>query len=242
MLARANPVVKLLCAIGFVLAVVLAPPKSPVHLLWLLIPLALVWPATGAPLRSVLGRVSLALPFALAAFLLAATFQASPPGQPPVWTAEHPFSTTSLLAGTERALRVVLCVTALALLSVCTSAEDFLRALRQLRFPRLLCTILAFTIRYAHTLRDEALRMMRARDSRGPANHGGPRRRAHVAGCLIGALLVRSWERSARVGAAMLSRGFTGELPLRPAGLPRAAEVLGGLLFLAVVGVLACVA
>jgi len=54
--------------------------------------------------------------------------------------------------------------------------------------------------------------MMRARDLRGMPPT--VRQRAHVAGCMVGSLFLRSFERSERVSVAMQSRGFTGSLPV----------------------------
>jgi cobalt/nickel transport system permease protein len=80
-------------------------------------------------------------------------------------------------------------------------------------------TLLALMLRYLGLLEGEAARMMRARDLRGmPPTL---RQRAHVAGCMVGSLFLRSFERAERVSVAMQSRGFTGLLPApepRPLG------------------------
>ena len=65
--------------------------------------------------------------------------------------------------------------------------------------------------RYAALLFDEWRSMARAARSRAPKRMFGDIR---LLGGQIATLFVRSWDRSERVHAAMLSRGFTGELPI----------------------------
>jgi len=86
-----------------------------------------------------------------------------------------------------------------------------------LRVPGTLVAITAFMYRYLFTLRDEAVRLVRARAARSGALSGqrsGGRViwRAQVSGSMVGNLFLRSYERSERVYAAMLARGYTGEM------------------------------
>jgi cobalt/nickel transport system permease protein len=98
------------------------------------------------------------------------------------------------------------------LLVATTRWPDLLLALRSMRLPTVLINTLALMVRYLGVLVDEALRMQAARDSRS----AGPGRsviwRARVLGGMIGSLFIRSLERSERIYAAMLARGFAGEL------------------------------
>ncbi len=110
-----------------------------------------------------------------------------------------------------RANTIVLSVTALvATLDVVT----FGRALYALRVPPKLVTLLLFTVRYVAVIRTEYMalrRAMRVRCFR-------PRSDMHTVrtlGNLVGMLLVRGLERSARVLMAMKCRGYTGRFPLR---------------------------
>jgi cobalt/nickel transport system permease protein len=71
--------------------------------------------------------------------------------------------------------------------------------------------------RYLFVLSDEALRLLRARESRS-ARPVGPKppllifREAHQAGNLAGQLFLRSYERSDRIYNAMQARGYYGTL------------------------------
>ena len=79
--------------------------------------------------------------------------------------------------------------------------------------------------RYLFVLVDEVLRLMRAREARS-GHPVEPRRRriggslawrARVTGGMAGNLMLRSFDRSERIYAAMASRGYDGEVR----GLPR---------------------
>ncbi|MDQ3958585.1 MAG: energy-coupling factor transporter transmembrane protein EcfT, partial [Actinomycetota bacterium] len=92
-----------------------------------------------------------------------------------------------------------------------TPIADLLRGLEALRAPRAFTSIAGFMSRYADVIAGEMRRMSIARRSRAhdPRYVWQARGTAAVAGTLF----VRSFERGERIYAAMLSRGFTGELP-----------------------------
>lgn len=99
---------------------------------------------------------------------------------------------------------------ALVLLGATTPVDQLLSGLVGLRCPGVVVLLLSLLIRYLHLLRDEARRLRRAATARGYA----PRSLAQVTalGYLIGALFLRSHARAERVHAAMMARGFTGEV------------------------------
>jgi energy-coupling factor transporter transmembrane protein EcfT len=107
-------------------------------------------------------------------------------------------------------IKGLVCFTAMLVLAWSTTAEELLRALRQLYIPVLFVATLLFMYRYLHVAADELARMRRARAAR--TFEQAPRARLRTAAGLIGMLLVRSFERSERVHAAMLARGFDGEI------------------------------
>ncbi len=82
-------------------------------------------------------------------------------------------------------------------------------ALSHLRVPRKLVHLLLLTVRYADVLHHEWARLHEAMRVRGFR----PRLNRHTCrsyGYLVGMLLVRSFDRSERVAAAMACRGFSG--------------------------------
>jgi cobalt/nickel transport system permease protein len=88
---------------------------------------------------------------------------------------------------------------------------DNIHALHHLRLPSKLVHLLFFTFRYIHVIHEEYRRLrnaMKVRCFRARTDRHTYRSLAH----LLGMLLVRSFERSERVHAAMLCRGFKGTL------------------------------
>lgn len=202
---------------------------------------------SGLGVMYVLKRSALALPFVLAAF-------------PVIFTTEgHSIAVLHIAAtrwaataeGLGRFLSIVikswLSVQAALVLAATTAFPALLVALRSLRIPRLLVALFGLMWRYLFVLVDEATRLMRARSARS-GQAAGPRLRlggtvvwrARVTGGMAGNLLLRSFERSERIYAAMVSRGYDGEtrsLPPPPIAISAWATLAMGLavLFLLVV-------
>jgi cobalt/nickel transport system permease protein len=157
-----------------------------------------------------------ALPF----LLVVITIIFSTPGQPALRIPIGFGTLTATDAGLILFLSIVwkswVSVQAALLLTATTHFLNVLRALRALRLPAILVSILSFTYRYLFVLTDEAQRLRRARDCRSAAVDGSGGGsvwwRAKVTGQLVGTLFLRAFERSERIYVAMLSRGYNGEL------------------------------
>jgi len=166
------------------------------------------------PFRLSRGAV-VALPFTLAAFPLIFTIQE----QVIATVALGPLDLTISAEGLRRFLTITagswLSVQVALLLAFTTPFHDLVDALRELRLPRILISIISFMYRYLAVLTDEGSRMLRARDARsalGDGRGGGSIRwRATVTGRMVGSLFLRAYERSERIYAAMQARGFEGE-------------------------------
>jgi len=167
-------------------------------------------------------RVLVALPFTITALPLIFT------GTDPHLPVLNYFG-TQLLYSPEGAFRFFgillksgLSIQVAVILAATTRFPDILFALRELKFPSLLVTIIGFMWRYLFLIREEANQLMRARSSRtsviANSRYGGGTVfwRAGVAGGMAANLLLRSLERSDRVFQAMVSRGYNGELPPQP--------------------------
>jgi cobalt/nickel transport system permease protein len=125
------------------------------------------------------------------------------------------------LKGLERfisiAIKAWISSQAAIILASTTPFSELLNGFRQLRIPGIIIAIIELMWRYLFLMVDEAGTMIRARNSRSSKrpdkrNSGGlVYWRASVTGGMAGSLFLRSIERSERVYAAMLSRGFTGE-------------------------------
>jgi cobalt/nickel transport system permease protein len=232
--------VKLVLTLAFIVAVSLTPNGA-----WAALPLFLSLTLSVALLSDlgvvfVLSRSLIAIPFALAA--VTAVF--ARPGEPLCSCSLLGWQLTAtdqgLVAFVSIVLKSWLSVQMATLLAATTSFPDLLRAMRALHVPRVLVAIALLMYRYIFVLVDEAARLQRARDARSadPDGHGGGAVtwRAKVLGGMVGNLFVRSYERSERVYAAMLARGYRGELlslgrpPLRKKDLVIAAAFAGFLL------------
>ncbi|MFI8435179.1 cobalt ECF transporter T component CbiQ [Streptomyces sp. NPDC079020] len=103
-------------------------------------------------------------------------------------------------------------VAASVILASTTELRSLLLGLQRLRMPPLLVQIASFMIRYGDVITDEMRRMSIARRSRGFEARGV--RHWSVLATSAGALFIRSYERGERVHLAMVSRGYTGTMPV----------------------------
>jgi len=208
-LHRLDPRVKVIICLGFILTASQLPPGSWLSLACLfLIALGAAW-SSGLGATFALRRSLIALPFALAALTLPFTT----PGERLLeWPALGlAVSRPGLIRAASLLLRAWLAVQAAALLLGTTRFRELLWALEAVRVPALIVSLLGLTYRYIFLLADEALHMLRARRARSAGGRGpGMRWQARAAGGMVGALFLRALERSQRVHAAMLSRGYDG--------------------------------
>lgn len=234
-----DPRVKLITTLVLIVGIVLTPETAwPAYpLLWALVSSMAALAGIRVLRLARLGGV--ALPFALAAITLTITT----PGDPLFSV----LGQTVTAAGIGRFVAVLLkswlSVQVALLLAITTPFTDLLWALTSLRVPAALVAIIGFMYRYLETLRDESERLMRARTSRSATVHhhrsGGTLGwRARTAGYMVGSLFLRGYERSERVYAAMLARGYRGQLRrLDPPPLTWRAVWLGALPVLALAGI-----
>ena len=108
-------------------------------------------------------------------------------------------------------MRVGVSVSLAVLLVMTTPWADILKSLRALRVPQVFVLILSMTYRYIFLFLHTINGIFLARRSRLVAKAGGSEQRRWIGGTL-GALMSRSFKMSNDVYAAMLARGFTGEM------------------------------
>jgi cobalt/nickel transport system permease protein len=203
---RLPPHVKVSATLGFVFAVVATSRTA----FWafaldaaLVVAVALL---AAVPLRLLARRLVIEGPFvAFAVFL------------PLVGEAPHTdvlglsLSVPGLWAAWNILVKGTLGVAATLLLASTTSVSELLVGLDRLHVPRAFTAIAGFMVRYGEVITGEARRMRIARLSRGHDPRWIWQARALAA--TAGTLFIRSYERGERIHVAMLSRGFTGELP-----------------------------
>ena len=221
---RADARLKIVLALAAVLGIALLPVGTfgAYAFVWLVLVGASALARLG-PLRLVRGSW-IVLPFVLVAVPLLFTR----PGEALVTVELGPIVLTVTDAGLRDTLSIMakswLSVQAALLLAYTTPFADLVDALRALRIPAVIVAIISFMYRYLAVLTAEAGRMSRARQSRSAQAPGGRSGgsftwRARVTGAMVGSLFIRSYERSERIYAAMLARGFSGTF--HAAELPR---------------------
>jgi cobalt/nickel transport system permease protein len=138
--------------------------------------------------------------------------------------AARAWQTGDWTAGAAVAAKAGLVVLLFAVLTTTTPVPALLQSMRRLGMPKAVGSVIALMERYIHLMGGELRRMRRARASRTVQAMGiGERFRSE--GQLLGALLLRSWNRSDRVHQAMLARGYAGDWPGGTRGTWRLREV-----------------
>jgi cobalt/nickel transport system permease protein len=206
-LHRAPPQCKLAAGLLFVLAVVATPREA----FWAygLYALLLAGLATvgRVPLPFLAGRLVIELPFLLFAVFLPLVGQGER-----VEVLGVPLAREGLWAAWNIVVKGTLGVGASVLLAATTPVPELLRGLERLRLPKAFTTVAGFMVRYADVITDEVRRMRIARVSRGHDPRWIWQARAVAASA--GTLFIRSYERGERVYLAMVSRGYSGSMPV----------------------------
>ena len=199
--------VKLVGLLTFVLAVVSVPSEAHLVLGMLLAVGVAVLVATRVPARHLLPRLAVETPFAV--FALVLPFVAV---GPPVALGPVSVSQTGLDAAIALLLKGTTGVVTAVAFAVTTRPRDLVRALQHLRVPDPLVLIASFMVRYLDVVADQLRRMKVARASRG--FDARSLRSWPVLAAGTGALFIRSYERGERVHLAMVSRGWSGSMPM----------------------------
>jgi cobalt/nickel transport system permease protein len=136
--------------------------------------------------------------------------------------------------------RVGVSVSVAVLLVMTTPWADLLKSLRAVHVPQVFVLVLSMTYRYIFLFLHTVNGIFLARKSRVVAHTSGGEQRRWISGT-IGALMSRSFKMSNDVYAAMLARGFTGELRTYDEFVARGADwlALGGTVAVAVLIVVA---
>ena len=206
-LHRLQPQCKLAATVLFILAVVATPRESFWAYGCYAIVVIVIARVARVPLRLLLRRLVIELPFLAFAFFL-----------PIVGRGERidvvglSLSVAGLWGAWNILVKGTLGVAVTVVMAATTPVPDILHGLDRLRVPRAFTAIAGFMVRYLDVIAGEMRRMKVARESRGH----DPRWlwQARAVASSAGALFIRSYERGERVHLAMLSRGFAGSMPV----------------------------
>lgn len=209
--------VKIVAALAFVVSMVATPREA----VWAFGLYALLLATVAATARIPAGwlaaRGLIETPFVVLALILPFL-----EGGPYVHLAGLDLSEAGLWAGWNIVAKGTLGVFASLLLAATTNARDLLLGLQQLRTPAPIVQIATFMLRYADVILGNARSMRIARLSRCHDPRFLWQVRAFATS--IGSLFLRSYERGERVYVAMLSRGYTGALPMGSTERPPARQ------------------
>jgi cobalt/nickel transport system permease protein len=208
---RLDPRTKLVASLAFIIAVVLTPANDWRVFVFYFCIVAVLLIISKLPPFYVLKRSLVIFPFVLLIAIFIPFFkEGEVAGSYNIWLWQVSVTYSGLFILANVMAKAWLCILALILLSSTTRLADLLKSLRQLGIPRVMILILSFMYRYIFVLADEVMRMQQARDSR---SFGGKRlHQLKAIGSMVGTLFIRSYERGERIYAAMLSRGFDGQV------------------------------
>lgn len=210
-LQRRDPRAKL----GMFLAMVLAASFS--NSVWVLIFLYLLTLAAAhlskVPFDFFVKRVWLGIPFFAGVVVLPSIFFT--PGDRPLALHLGSWVIGPSLPGLVGALifvsRVGVSVSLAVLLVITTPWADLLKSLQALHVPPIFILLLSMTYRYIFLFLRSAVDMFEVRKSRVVGYTGGNEQRRWISGS-VGNLMNRSFKMSNEVYAAMLARGFSGQI------------------------------
>jgi cobalt/nickel transport system permease protein len=198
--------VKVVAVFAFVVTVALTPRERVSAFAVYAAAMIGVIAVTRLPVRVVLSRLAVVLPFVTFALLV-----------PFIGGGEQTevfgvgLSVDGLWATWNILAKALLGASASIVLSATTPVPDLLRGLTRMRVPKVMVAIVAFMVRYLDLLVEQLGRMRTSMTAR----CHDPRWLWQVKpiASSAGALFVRSYERGERIHQAMLARGYSGTMP-----------------------------
>ena len=236
---KLDPRTKLITTFAFLLAVLITPiSRWQAFAFYFALVFALIL-LSRVPLLYIIKRSLVIVPFVLVIAVLNLPFkQGETVGEFNIWLWRVSITHEGLLAFYSIMAKAWLSILGLILLSSTTPFARLLRGMEQLGLPKVMVMILSFMYRYIFVLTDEVMRMKQARDSR---NFGGKRLwQIKTIGNMIGTVFIRSYERAERVHAAMLSRGFEGQMRVTSSLKFKKADAYYGTSFLSCLVAIGC--
>ena len=200
---RLHPLAKLLVTLAYILTVVSFPKYSFSALVVMVLYPILIFQVSGIPVRLCFHKLRVMLVLVCAVGVLNPLFD-----RVPVLALGGVTVTGGVVSMLTLILKGIFALMASFLLIATTSIDRICAALRRLRVPGLLVTLLLLTYRYISVMLREVSIMMDAYALRAPGQKG-----VHVSawGSFLGQLLLRSMDRAEELYQSMELRGFCGE-------------------------------
>lgn len=200
---RLHPLCKLLVTVLYIAVVVSFPKYDLTGLIVMLLYPVLLFQAAGIPVHLCFYRLRLVLPLVCAVGLVNPFLDHTPLLQLGQVTV-----TGGVISMVTLMMKGVFSLMASFLLIATTPIDALCAALRKLRVPGMLVTLLLLTYRYIGVMLQEVSVMTHAYQLRAPGQKG-----IHISawGSFLGQLLLRSMDRAEELYSSMRLRGFRGE-------------------------------
>ena len=214
---RLHPLCKLLVTLLYIIVVVSFPKYAFTGLIVMLLYPVLLFQAAEIPVSLCFYRLRVVLP------LVCAVGIANPfLDHTPVLVLGNLVITGGMVSMVTLMMKGVFSLMASFLLIATTPIDTLCAALRKLRFPGMLVTLLLLTYRYIGLMLEELAVMTEGYRLRAPGQKG-----IHISawGSFLGQLLLRSMDRASELFSGMQLRGFHGEFyyadvpPVRASGI-----------------------
>lgn len=195
---RLDPRIKFFTFLSLILVIIFTPDGHTLRFVFYFCLLASIHFAASLRVRDIFLRILLLIPLLL--FFAAAL----------VISAEYSFH-QDLEIFLDLSIKSGLCFLCIAYFSLTTDFYSFIRGLQSFKIPHLFSGILLFGYNYGILLIKEVKRIKNAKESRSPKQSSKIKEiklGAHLAPMLV----FKTLERSGKIYAAMLSRGFKGEI------------------------------
>lgn len=214
---RLHPLAKLLVTLIYLFTVVSFPKYSFSALSVMLLYPVLIFQISGIPARLCFHKLRVMLVLVCAVGILNPFFD-----RVPMLTIGGLTVTGGVVSMATLMLKGVFALTASFLLIATTSIDRLCAALRQLRVPGILVTLLLLTYRYVSVMLRQVSVMTEAYALRAPGQKG-----IHISawGSFLGQLLLRSIDRGSELYQSMELRGFRGEFHYARGGGYGAADL-----------------
>lgn len=198
-----HPLAKLLVTVAFIIVTVSFHKYDLAGLVVMVLYPVIAFQLSGIPVRTCFYKLRIVLPLVMAVGLFNPFFDHAP-----MLALGGVTVTGGVLSMLTLMLKGVLCLMASFLLIATTPIDLICAALRKLRVPSMLVTLLLLTYRYVGVMTEEVAVMTDAYHLRAPGQKGIH----HSAwGSFLGQLLLRSMDRAEELYSSMQLRGFHGE-------------------------------
>ena len=217
-----HPLAKLLATVAYIVTVVSFDKYDLSGLIIFLLFPVLLFQISGIPVRTCFYKLRIVLPLVMAVGLFNPFFDRAP-----LLTIGNVAVSGGVVSMFTLMLKGILCLMAAFLLMATTGIDKLCAALRMLRVPSMLVTLLLLTYRYVGVMTEELAVMTAAYHLRAPGQKG-----IHISawGSFLGQLLLRSMDRAEELYSSMQLRGYHGHfhyVQIPKARLRDALYVLG---------------